>query len=173
MANLNLTLENQAKTLRATIDLTSELRPRERGDGFYLSATGSIELKGDRRLHATVQVRPNRAARVIRSLPTGMLARSDEGPLSYKVENDRLDIWADLQRTLFDGQGRPAVLCPSGKHGFNYSFTGPVKEGRMSFYVSLLVYFSNWSPSLAKTSREYDLLPFLAGGQWESNRRKH
>jgi hypothetical protein len=171
VAELVLTLENQIRVIKAVADLATGWQRGEKG--FMFSGAGQMDFHGDRRLRVQVQVRPNAKARSLAVFPQNLEGGHGNDLLSYRLSGTRLEVFANLEENLKDPHGNLVILRESKKPGFYWQAADPIKEGSACFYVSLLVVFTLPSPPTAKVTWEHDLLPFLSGGQFESNRRGH
>ena len=78
-----------------------------------------------------------------------------------------MEVVADVSKNIIwlDGVKKPGV---------NWRPDPPIATlGPWRFYLKLLIVFTVPGPVTSKVTWEKDLLPFLSGGQFESNRRRH
>ena len=101
------------------------------------------------------------------TFPKNLNSKGGTDSLYYDLNGSRLEVYADISKNIIwlDGAKKPGV---------NWRPDTPIATlGPWRFYMKLLIVFTAPSPVTSKVIWEKDLLPFLSGGQFESNRRRH
>jgi hypothetical protein len=167
MARINVSFQDDGRAIRAIGDVFRGWQVWEHGYGFF--GRGLLELPGGWRLTIDLQVRarPNQSASLAKDFPRNLTARYGEPTLHYSLEDWKLTGYCYLPSHL-------RWLPNSGKPGIYWAPDPPILwNGVASFYVVLSIVFNQTWYSFKEDVIEKDLLPFFAGGQSESNRRRH
>jgi hypothetical protein len=167
MASIEISLSKDPTAITVVANLAEGWGQWQYGYGFF--GRGFLD-RGGWRLAVDVQVRarPNRRAHLARTFPANLRAFEGNEALYYKLSGPTLEIHAELEPNL-------VTLHGASKPGINWRPDNPIKMGgHVGLYVTLLVVF-NSSEGIPprRDIIERDLLPFLSGGQSESNRRRH
>jgi hypothetical protein len=143
--------------------LSGDLEPRSGG----FRGRSSIDYVNDTQLKVNLDVLPsNRLAHLGTAFPKNVAPQKhgDES-LYYILSNSRLQVLADLvkHRTTLAG-GKPGVFWQASQ---------PISTDVAKLWLRLTVYIQSRSHPKSTVTWEYDLLPFLSGGQFESKRSRH
>jgi len=166
MAELQLSFERNGTALRIIGDIVKGWQSAKDGFGFF--GLNQIDFSGGGLVRVILQVRarPNRFAFLAKEFPDNLSTRTGNESLNAKVEGARLEVFVDLEEHV-------DVLEGANKLGVKWLDVPVGKAGPVTFYLMLVVSFTFRNPSRARVTWEHDLLPFLPGGQFESNRRQH
>src|SRR3989442_804245 len=167
MARINVTFQDGGKAVKAIGDVVRGWQDWQHGYGYF--GRGFLELHGGWKLTIDLQVRarPNEFANLAKEFPRNLTAHHGEPHLYYTLEDHKLIAYCHLPSNI-------RWLSNSGKPGIYWDPDQPICwNGVVSFYVVLSIVFSQAWYSFKEDVIENDLLPFFAGGQLESNRRRH
>jgi hypothetical protein len=167
MAGIVLTFENGRSAIRAIGDLAAGWQRDKNTHAFY--GLGFLDFAGDIRVQVVLQVhaRPNVVGALVTKFPREVEAHGGDESLRYDLRDGKLEILVDLRSNL-------VWLSGAKKPGVNWRPDTPlVSFGPIRFYATFLVSFTMPRPAGPGVTWEHDLLPFLPGGQFESNRRRH
>jgi hypothetical protein len=167
MPRINLTYQEGGQAIRAIGDVFRGWQEWEKGFGYF--GRGFLELRGGWRLTIDLQVRarPNERANIAKDFPRGLSAYHGSPSRYYSLEDFKLIGYCNLASHL-------GWLENSAKPGIYWAPETPIFwNGLVSFYVVLSIVFNQLWYSFNRDVVEKDLLPFFAGGQTESNRRRH
>lgn len=167
MAKLVLTFENGRQAIKAIGDLAAGWQRDKNTHAFY--GLGFLDFTGDIRVQVVLQVhaRPNYIGEFVNQFPRILEAHGGDESLRYDLGDGNLEICADLRSNL-------VWLSGAKKPGLNWRPDAPLATiGPVRFYQTFLVSFTMPRAAGPGVTWEHDLLPFLSGGQFESNRRHH
>ncbi len=161
MATLCLTFENGRNTLKIGGDLDSGWQNGE----FH--GRGSVDYLNDTQLRVNLDVHPPKKRRhLVTAFPKNVIPqRFGNDSLYYVLNACRLEVWIDLANNL-------DALPTSGKLGVLWRAAKPIATEIAELWVEMTAYIQPRSRAKRPT-REFDLLPFLPGGQFESKKSHH
>jgi hypothetical protein len=143
--------------------------------GFQFYDQQYVDYKGDIKLRVAVWMcgawAPSRSDQnekfdYFKVFPLDFTARFTDGKFQVSIANGRLSIVLPLRRDL------PWIVTSNGKPAVDWELQ-PVAQYRNAVYLLRhMIVFNLHSPKRGD-SKEWDLLPFLPGGLFESNRRRH
>ncbi len=166
MAQLQVTLECGATAIRVVGEVVKGWQSAKDGYGFF--GMHRMGFAGDRVLQVILQVRarPNRYAALAKVFPETLNTSGGSDSLNYKLNGSRLEVYADMNQHI-------EVLERANKLGIKWLDVFVGHHGIVRFYLMLLVSFTVPNASGGRVTWEHGVLPFLPGGQFESNRRRH
>jgi len=161
MAKLILTLENGQKALKIVGDIVWGWQK----GGFR--GRGSIDYINDTQLTVHLDaLPPNRLAHLVTTFPKNVEPqRHGDDSLYYSLSASRLEVIADLVKNL--------TTLAGGKPGVFWQPAQPISTDIAKLWLRLTAYIQSRVHPNSRVTWEYDLLPFLSGGQFESKRSRH
>lgn len=166
MPRINLTYQQDGRAIRAIGDVFRGWQSWENGFGYF--GRGMLEFRGGWKVTVDLQVRarPNHHAHYAEEFPRNLAAYHGDSTRYYSLDDYNLTAYCDLGSHL-------KWLRNASKPGMYWAPDQPIEwNRRVSFYVTLSIVFdTNWY-SFNEDVIERDLLPFLAGGLPETNRRR-
>jgi len=161
-----VTLERGGTSIRIVGDIVKGWQSAKDGYGFF--GMNRMDFTGDRVLRVILQVRarPNRFAALAKVFPNTFNTSGGSESLNYRLNGSRLEVYAEMARHI-------EILEGANKLGIKWRDELVAYSGMVRFYLFLVVSFTVPHTSNSNVTWEYDVLPFLPGGQVESNRRRH
>ena len=166
MPRINLSYQEGGQAIKAVGDVLRGWQEWEKGFGYF--GRGFLEFRGGWKVTVDLQVRarPNYLANIAKEFPRNLSAHFGDSKLYYSLDDYKLICYCNLASHL-------RLLENCRKPGVYWAPDNPIPWNRsVSFYVTLSIVFNQMWHSFNEDVVERDLLPFLAGGQVESNRRK-
>lgn len=156
MASLVLTLENRQKSLKIVGDVVLGWEK----NGFR--GRGSMDYVNDTRLRVLLDILPPKKwASSVAVFPKEIQQeRWGDNSLSYSLNYPKIEVFADLESNM-------GTLLSSGKPGF---VQGNIPVAKLWLKLTVHIEAPRRESSI---TWEYDVLPFLPGGQSESKRSRH
>lgn len=161
MASLRPTFENRQRALKIIGDVVAGWQK----SGFR--GRGSLDFVNNTRLIILLDILPpRRLATSATVFPKEIQEqRWGDDTRYYHLRPPTIEVFADLEKYM-------EVLPISPKPGFVWEPPTPISNGTIKLWLKLTAYIEAHQRE-SRVTWEHDVLPFLAGGQFESKRSRH